>query len=52
MNTLNLTSAEYLKGIELGFLEPIKCLSVFEKKVTLYKLCGRKETVTVKIKNK
>ena len=49
--TITLTAEKYLKAIELGYYEPIKCISAFVKLVTFYKVCGRKEQVLVTIKN-
>ena len=49
MKSLKLTAAQYLKAINLGYYEPIKCVSVFEKIVTHYKVCGRTETILVQI---
>lgn len=49
MKTLKLTPAQYLKAIELGYYEPIKCISVFKKIVTHYKLCGRTETILINL---
>lgn len=51
METLRLTSEEYLKKNKLGYYEPIKCVSVFKKIVTHYKVCGRTETLLIEIKN-
>lgn len=51
MKTLKLTSAQYLKAIQLGYYEPIKCISLFKKVVKHYKLCGRTEELTIEIKN-
>ena len=49
MKTHNLTKAKYLKAIELGFYEPIKCVSVYEKIVKHYKVCGRTETLLINL---
>lgn len=51
MNTLKLTPEQYLKAIKLGYYEPVKCISVFEKIVVHYKLCGRTEQILIKLKN-
>ena len=48
--TLNLSAEKYLKAIELGYYEPIKCISVFVKLVKHYKLCGRTEELLINIK--
>jgi len=50
METLKLTPTQYAKAIELGFYEPIKCLSVFKKIVKHYKLCGRTEMLIIQLK--
>ena len=52
MKTLKLTAAQYLKAIKLGYYEPVKCISVFKKIVTHYKLCGRTEKILIEISNK
>ena len=52
MNTLELTASQYLKAIRLGYYEPVKCISVFKKIVTHYKLCGRTEKILIEISNK
>jgi hypothetical protein len=52
IKTLLLTAKNYTKAIELGYYEPIKCISVFVKLVTHYKACGRTEEILVTIKNK
>lgn len=51
MNTLELTSSQYLKAIKLGYYEPVKCISVFKKIVTHYKVCGRTEKILIQIIN-
>ena len=51
MTTLKLTSAQYLKAIQLGYYEPIKCISLLKKVVKHYKLCGRTEELIIEIKN-
>ena len=51
MQTLKLTSEQYLKAIKLGYYEPIKCISAFKKTVTHYKLCGRTEELLIEITN-
>lgn len=51
MKTLKLTQEQYLKAIKLGYYEPVKCISVFEKIVVHYKLCGRTEQILIKLKN-
>jgi hypothetical protein len=50
MKTVKLTSTQYLKAIELGYYDHIKCLSVFKKIVKHYKLCGRTEELLIEIK--
>jgi len=50
MTTVKLNSAQYIKAIELGYYEHIKCLSVFKKIVKHYKLCGRTEELLIEIK--
>ena len=55
MENLNLTSKElttnqYLKAIELGYYEHIKCVSVFKKIVLHYKVCGRTENLLIELK--
>ena len=47
-----LTPIQYLKAIELGFYEETKCVSVFKKIVTHYKLCGRTEQLLITIYQK
>ena len=49
MKTLKLTSAQYLKAIKIGYYKPVKCVSVFNKIVTRYKLCGRTEQILIQI---
>jgi len=49
MKTLKLTAEQYLKAIKLGDFEPIKSISLFEKIVTYYKLCGRTEQILIEI---
>ena len=50
MKTHKLTPAQYLKAIELGYYEPIKCISIFQKTVKHYKLCGRTEMLLINLK--
>jgi hypothetical protein len=50
MKTVKLTSEQYIKAIELGYYDHIKCLSVFKKIVKHYKLCGRTEELLIEIK--
>ena len=50
MTTLRLTPAQYLKAIKLGYYEPIKCVSAFEKIVKHYKVCGRTEELLINLK--
>tara|TARA_R110000803_G_scaffold5445_4_gene17913 strand:- start:465 stop:617 length:153 start_codon:yes stop_codon:yes gene_type:complete len=50
MKTLKLTPKQYLKAIKLGYYTLNKCISVFQKEVTHYKLCGRTETIIINIK--
>ena len=50
MKNHSLTSKQYLKAIKLGYYEHIECLSVFKKKVTHYKVCGRTEELIINIK--
>lgn len=50
MKNHKLTPAQYLKAIELGYYEPIKCVSVFKKIVKHYKVCGRTETLLIDLK--
>ena len=47
MKAHKLTPAQYLKAIELGYYEPIKCISVFKKVVKHYKVCGRTEELLI-----
>ena len=47
MKNHKLTPAKYLKAIELGYYEPIKCISVFKKIVKHYKVCGRTEKLLI-----
>ncbi len=49
MKILNLTPKQYLKAIELGYYEVIKCISLRTKIVTHYKLCGRTETLQINL---
>tara|TARA_Y100001938_G_C8082960_1_gene430225 strand:+ start:289 stop:462 length:174 start_codon:yes stop_codon:yes gene_type:complete len=42
---------QYLKALELGIYEHIKCLSVYEKLVKYYKLCGRTELLIIELNN-
>jgi hypothetical protein len=48
--THKITPANYLKAIELGYYEHVKCLSIYEKIVTHYKVCGRTETLLINLK--
>jgi len=50
MKNHELTSAQYLKAVKLGYYEPIKCISVFKKIVKHYKVCGRTEMLLINIK--
>lgn len=50
MKNHKLTLAQYSKAIELGYYEPIKCVSVFKKIVKHYKVCGRTETLLIDLK--
>jgi hypothetical protein len=52
METVKLTSEQYLKAIKLGYYEPIKCITAFNKIVKHYKLCGRTEQLLIEIRNK
>jgi hypothetical protein len=49
MKELKLTFKQYLKAIELGYYEPLKCISVFKKVVKHYKLCGRTELIQINL---
>ena len=49
MKTHNLTAKQYLKAIELGYYEPIKCISIYSKIVRHYKVCGRTEILLINI---
>lgn len=51
MTTIKLTAEQYLKAIELGYYEPIKCLTIYKKHVTHFKLCGRTEELLIDIKH-
>ena len=51
MQTVKLTSEQYLKAIKLGYYDHIKCVSAFNKIVKHYKLCGRTEILLIEIKN-
>jgi len=51
MKTIKLTSEQFLKAINLGYYEQIKCVSVFKKQVKHFKVCGRVEELIVEIKN-
>ena len=50
MKNHKLTPAQYLKAIELGYYEPIKCVSVFKKIVKHFKVCGRTEILLIDLK--
>jgi hypothetical protein len=50
MTTVKLTPAQYLKAIELGYYEPIKCVTAFKKIVKHFKLCGRTEELLIELK--
>lgn len=50
MKTQKLTPKQYLKAIELGYYELVKCVSVFEKIVIHYKVCGRTEKLLINLK--
>jgi len=50
MTTLRLTPTQYLKAIKLGYYEPIRCISAFEKIVKHYKVCGRTEELIINLK--
>ena len=50
METIKMTSAEFLKQISLGFIIQIKCISVFIKQCELLDLKGNKKTVLINIK--
>ena len=50
MKTLKLTPSKYSQAIELGYYEPVKCLSVFKKVVKHFKLCGRTELLLIDLK--
>jgi hypothetical protein len=45
MKTIKLTPAQYLKQIELGYIIPVKCLSVFKKPVLLLGLTSTEELI-------
>jgi hypothetical protein len=51
MQNHKISSANYLKAIELGFYEKVKCISVFNKTVKHYKACGRVELLNITITN-
>jgi hypothetical protein len=50
MKNHKLTITQYTKAIELGYYEHIKCISVFQKVVKHYKLCGRTEMLLINLK--
>jgi len=50
METVKLTPEQYLKAINLGYYDPIKCVSAFVKIVKHYKVCGRTEELTINLK--
>ena len=52
MQTVKLTPVQYLKAIELGYYDHLKCITAFKKIVKHYKLCGRTEELIIEIKNK
>jgi hypothetical protein len=47
MKNHKLTPSQYLKAIELGYYEHIKCISIFKKIVKHYKACGRTENLLI-----
>ena len=49
MEAIKITPKDYLKKIELGYFEPIECVSLFIKKVK-HNLCGRSEIILVDLK--
>ena len=49
MKNHKLTPSQYNKAIELGYYEPIKCVSVYKKIVKHYTVCGRTETLLIKL---
>lgn len=50
MKNHKLTPSQYNKAIELGYYEPVKCISVFKKIVKHYKVCGRTEILLIDLK--
>jgi len=44
---LKLTPKQYNKAVQLGYYEPIKCMSIYKKIVRYYKVCGRTEILTI-----
>lgn len=49
MKTHEITPKNYLKALKLGYYENVKCLSVYEKIVKHYKVCGRTEMLLIKL---
>lgn len=49
MKTLELTSEQYAKAIQLGIYEQTESISQFEKIVIHYKLCLRTEKLLIKL---
>ena len=50
METIKMTSSEFLKQIKLGFIIQVKCISVFIKQCELVDLKGNKTFVFIDIK--
>jgi hypothetical protein len=51
MKTLELTSEQFVKAIDLGYYEIIKDISVLKKTVKHYKVCGRTEIIDISIED-
>ena len=52
MKTLEMTAEQLGLKIQLGYIEPIKCLSVFKKLVNIVNVKNEREEVIVVILNR
>ena len=50
MTTLELTTKDYLKKLELGYFQYVECVSMYIKKVYVLDIKGNKELTLIKIK--
>jgi len=50
MKELEMTAANYLKQIRLGYFEPIKCIGLYKKVVRKNNLNGTTEELIINLK--